>query len=538
MTHLPRAAALPVVIAVLALAPFLDKAFTIDDPVFLLEARHALTDPLHPTAFSMVWNTEVPERVSAVVPSGPVAAWLLVPAAAAGGSERLAHAMQLLMLVLAAAALVSLALRLGLAPGWAAATGVLLVTTPVVLGMAGTAMPDVPAMALSILGLERLVAWRQEGGWRRAVPGAALLALAPLARSHLAVLLAFGPFIVGADLLLRPGRVRALARLLWPFGLATALAGAILLVTRDPVRSGGSLASAAAGLSDPVNAAFNAYCFAVHWVLATTFGVAWCALRARAMIRRWWSFALASAGLALFSWARHGADDNRWIVPVAAAGLAVLLDVLIDAVQRRDGLQLVLWAWLLLPLPVVVYTHFPAKYLIASIPAACLLVARAAARSPAAGRWVVGTASVAGLLLGVAILRADAKLAEVARAGVRRLVTPELVQGRTLWYDGHWGFHWYAEEAGARPWTATRDQPRPGDIILTNTNRPTPLDEGVYRALVHLDRFEDRTEGGRVMSLAADAGFYSNAWGYLPWSWGDDVIDAIDVWQAPGGPPR
>lgn len=537
MSHLPRSAALPVLIACLALVPFLGKAFTIDDPVFLLEARHALTDPLHPTAFSLVWNTEVPERVSAVVPSGPVAAWLLMPAAAAGGAEWAAHAIQLLMLALAALALVALAIRLGLSTGWATAAGVLLVTTPAVLGMAGTAMPDVPAMALGLLGIERLVAWRQEGGWHRALGGAVLLALAPLTRSHLALLLLVGPLVAGADLLLAPGRLRAVARLLWPSGLAAVLAGAILLVTRDPAPSGGGLASAAAGLSTTVNFAINAYCFALHWVLATTFGLAWLALRARSMIRRrWWVFALATAGLALFRWYQAGTNDNYWVVPAAALGLSVILDVLIDAVHRRDGLQLALWTWLLVPLPVVIYTHLPAKYLVASVPAACLLVARAAARSPAVGRWVVGTASIAGLCLGVAILQADARFAEVARAGVRRLVTPELVQGRTLWYDGHWGFHWYAEEAGARPWTATRDQPRPGDLILTNTVRPTPLDERVFGALVHLGRYEDRTPGGRVMNLAADAGFYSNAWGYLPWSWGDGVIDAIDLWQAPGGP--
>lgn len=532
-----RAAALPLVIALLALTPFLDKAFTIDDPVFLLEARHALTDPLHPTAFSMVWNSELPERVSAVVPTGPVAAWIMMPAAAAGGVEWIAHAVQLLMLMLAALALVSAALHVGLAPRWATAAGVLLVTTPVTLGMAGTAMPDVPAMAFGIIGVERLLAWRQRGGWHRAVAGAVLLALAPLARSHLAALLVLGPLLVGADALLRPGRLRAVAALLWPFGLAAALAVVVLVVTRDPAPAAGGLASAAAGLSDDANAAFNTYCFAIHWVLATTFALTWVALRAGVLIRRWWLPVGASGAFALLRWSQFDPDAPYWIIPVAGLGLAALLDVLIDAIERRDGLQLVLGAWLFAPLPIAIYTHFPAKYLVAAAPAACLLVARQAQRRPGAGKWVVGTAAVAGLLLGAAILRADQVFAEVARTGVRRLVRPELLQGRTLWYDGHWGFHWYAEEAGARPWTATLSQPRPGDLILTNAVRSAPADEDAYRALVHLDRYEDRTPGGRVMSWAAGAGFFSNAWGYLPWSWGDDLIDAIDLWQAPGGPP-
>ena len=37
------------------------------------------------------------------------------------------------------------------------------------------------------------------------------------------------------------------------------------------------------------------------------------------------------------------------------------------------------------------------------------------------------------------------------------------------------------------------------------------------------------------MSDGSGAGFFSNAFGFLPWTWGDDLIDAIDLWLAPGG---
>src|SRR5512147_1013356 len=81
-------------LATVILVPFLNKAFTIDDTVFLFEARHAVTDPFHPTAFEMTWD-RVPERVSRIVPTGPVMAWLLVPSILAGGAEWEAHAVQL-----------------------------------------------------------------------------------------------------------------------------------------------------------------------------------------------------------------------------------------------------------------------------------------------------------------------------------------------------------------------------------------------------------------------------------------------------------
>lgn len=39
----------------LCLVPFLNKAYTIDDPWFLLEAKHILQDPLQPMAFEICW---------------------------------------------------------------------------------------------------------------------------------------------------------------------------------------------------------------------------------------------------------------------------------------------------------------------------------------------------------------------------------------------------------------------------------------------------------------------------------------------------
>ena len=64
--------ALPaILIAVAALAPFHDKAFTIDDTLFLRQVEHVLSDPLHPTAFEMVWSEfPWPTRMSAIIPSG------------------------------------------------------------------------------------------------------------------------------------------------------------------------------------------------------------------------------------------------------------------------------------------------------------------------------------------------------------------------------------------------------------------------------------------------------------------------------------
>ena len=153
--------ALPaVLIAIAAVAPFHDKAFTVDDTLFLRQAEHLLHDPLHPTAFEMVWSElPWPTRMSAIMPSGPVMAYLLVPCVRAGGLEWIGHVTQLLLFVLGICATASLAGRLGLEPRLARLASLLLVATPTALAMAATCMPDIPAMTFGVTGVERLVAW-------------------------------------------------------------------------------------------------------------------------------------------------------------------------------------------------------------------------------------------------------------------------------------------------------------------------------------------------------------------------------------------
>ena len=59
-----RLAAPGIFLAGLLLLPFLNKPFTIDDPLFMREAAHALVDPLHPADFEQVWNAGDRQKLS------------------------------------------------------------------------------------------------------------------------------------------------------------------------------------------------------------------------------------------------------------------------------------------------------------------------------------------------------------------------------------------------------------------------------------------------------------------------------------------
>ena len=87
-----RLAAPAILISSLLLLPFLNKPFTIDDPIFLREARHALLDPLHPADFEQVWNAGDRLKLSQYLLGGTLPAYVLLPVAALGGREWVARA--------------------------------------------------------------------------------------------------------------------------------------------------------------------------------------------------------------------------------------------------------------------------------------------------------------------------------------------------------------------------------------------------------------------------------------------------------------
>jgi hypothetical protein len=532
-------AAPAILLAACILLPFHDKAFTIDDTFFLRGAQQAVDDPLHPTAFEIVWF-DAPERVGPT--GGPLMAWLLMPAVLSARSESVAHAVQLLFLGLALLGTVAFAIRLGMTPPWAMAAGLLLAATPTALGMAGTAMADVPAMALGVLGLERLAAWKQDGRSHQALLAAVFLGLGPLARPHAILILGIGGLLLVGDFL-SPASWRRTSWTLWlPLAGAVALTASVLVLTWDHAPGAPGLFGATSRMSSAASMGPNAVAFATHWVLALPLALPWLALRPLAVLRRWWLLLIGGAAMVLLL-----EMANRRSLPnavIAALGIAVLWDLIADGWKRRDPIQVGLGLWLLLPLAPLPYPHLPAKYHLASAPAAAILVAREmAVHGALRAKLVLGATAAFGLALGVAILRADAAFADLGRRAAAELIGPQVESGHRVWFVGHWGFQWYAERAGARAVTVTPPYPEPGDLLVASRNtdkgmKVVPMLVQDFR-LTPLARLEDRTPGGR--SMTEGAGFFSNNSGYLPWTWGTEVIDSfalvrVDARRAPPTP--
>jgi hypothetical protein len=521
-------AALPALLVAVVLAfAFADKAFTIDDSFFLLQAQQLLREPLNPSGFDVAWDHNF-GRASRLAPTGPGMAYLLLPTAALGGAEWVAHLSVWACLALGAVALAALCLAWGGSVGDARLAALMLVATPAVLGMAGTAMPDVPAMSLTLMGVERLVSFTQRGDRWRGVWGGACLGAAVLMRSHAVMLVP-----VAALLLAGPSTwVRApvgAARRLWPLAVTVLVVMGVAWLTRDPETQRASLVSVLLW-TQWAHTPKNLVAFFAHFVFALPLALAWFPVRGR---RSWvWLFAagVPLAALGLWTW-----DHHRWwwAAPMAVFGLAVVVDVWRWACASRDVVRIALALWLLAASPVCIYVHLAPKYMILSAPAVVMLVILATRNlTVRRRRWVLGAWVAGGLLLGTAILRADAQLGDLGRRAAAELIAPRVAAGQRVYYSGHWGFQWYAEAAGARSVISHHPRLRDGDVIVLSSSRKSFLPPRQRRLVQRLR--DESGAGGRVMQRDAGAGFFSNNWGYLPWSWGVEPIDAYEAWQIVG----
>ena len=90
----------------------------------------------------------------------------------------------------------------------------------------------------------------------------------------------------------------------------------------------------------------------------------------------------------------------------------------------------------------------------------------------------------------------------------------------SIWFQGHWGFQYYMESLGHRPFDYRGSDVSRGDIVIvptnnTNTSRPA---EGAVR-LDHTVELES-SRWLATMNPSVGAGFYAEIWGPLPFAVG------------------
>ncbi|MEY2562386.1 MAG: hypothetical protein QOH88_579 [Verrucomicrobiota bacterium] len=209
----------------------------------------------------------------------------------------------------------------------------------------------------------------------------------------------------------------------------------------------------------------------------------------------------------------------QWTVLVLG-GFGLLLLPILDWRRHKNAESLLLFFWIFGTfLFCVLNWTVNARSLLPMAPAvAILLLRRIEAVAPAAKlSWLFAPAAFLSLLVAFA----DYELANSARtaaAQIREKFGGTLAT--TVWFQGHWGFQYYAEKNSLRAYDSTRSQLQPGDLMVlpfNNTNLISiPKEKAERLTILELPVFPWLA----TMSKPAGAGFYMDILGPLPFAFG------------------
>ena len=221
------------------------------------------------------------------------------------------------------------------------------------------------------------------------------------------------------------------------------------------------------------------------------------------------------------------------VVFLALIGLCALASLFLQAFKQRDHIGLFLLLWILIPLPIVYYTHLPMKYVLPTIPAVILLCFRLLdGVSLRFARAAVFALILAGTVYSSLILHSDAEFANFGRDTLARLIAPHVAAGETVWFPGQYWSYWYAPLAGAKLTYLGGPQPKPGDFLVIDVYADLPGDLSPLQRFPHrtlVDEIVHKYRFGRTMG--AGMGLYSNGYGFWLWGFGESEKDRFELWR-------
>jgi hypothetical protein len=543
-----RPATAGLVVALLPVASLLlvlDRAVMIDDVLFLKAASQVLRDPARPFDFVVNWyGWEEPFWQVFKNPPG-LAYWLAASDVLFGERQTARHAAMLPFTVAAVVAAAWLTRRFAgewpwITAAWAA--------SPAFLVSSATLMADVPALACSLWGL---VFWmRGVGGdtpWARRL-GAALAGLAVVMK-YTAVL-GIATLLLYSLLVATGARRRRQLADLWPAILAPCAWSLLTLATHGRNHILDALAVGGGGL-DPNPGWFAHRAIALLTFIAGTsvFGVL--ALVSAVRVRRGLVLVAVAAGVATTValatprvWSPRGLAGGAVAVAVvlATVGALVLLLAVREGLRAGEPEARFLVAWVALHLAYLWLWSWTvaARFVLPAMLPLVILLARSlgarggapASRSRAA---LFGAAAGLALVVSVTLLLADSAVGDFYRRAIPVVVKTVAARERgTVHFVGAWGFQHYAERAGLTKVNGDAPGVERGDLVLQPyyaANRDLPGDLE--------DRLEEhgRLTGPRppldvhTMNINVAAGFYSSAYGPLPFTRARLPLEGILVWR-------
>jgi 4-amino-4-deoxy-L-arabinose transferase-like glycosyltransferase len=550
---LKRPRVLLLFITAACLLPFLNKAFHIDDTLFIRAAQQIQKHPLDFYGFNINWFGYTSTMVQAFENPPLTSYFIAIAASVVGWSEPALHFVFLLPALAVAWGTFTLAQQYCRRPLLA---GLVAVLSPVFLISATTVMCDVMLAALWVWTVVLFEKGAQNNNRTAYVLSGCLGGLAILTKfpglSLVPLLAAYG-----ICRFRRPGWwiVAAVLPLLFA-------AGYELLTWK--IYGKGLLFFAAAYASD-----FRAIGYDKLWekmVIAVGF-VGGCFLPALFFSPWLWSRRLLLAGPCLLAacmilfpqitmfvhwiWKPDQGLDWRFFLQGACyfvAGLHIFLLAIADVWRRRDpvSILLLLWVFGLFFFTSAVNWTINGRSLLSAIPAIGILVARRYdLHSPSTGSEVSFKTlwpAIPAAALALLFVKADYDFANAHRDAANLLGPKYQKAGRTVWFQGHWGLQYYFEKYDAKASETKSPKYAVGDILVFpfDTSPLYGKSPGPFKLLETVN-YPMPTHCA-TMSYHAGAGFYASVFGPLPFAIGAVRPECFIVYEiekpfAPGFAP-
>jgi len=148
------------------------------------------------------------------------------------------------------------------------------------------------------------------------------------------------------------------------------------------------------------------------------------------------------------------------------------------------------------------------------------------------------------LITSIAVTRSDIGYANLYRETAEKFFEdyqdPIYIEKKSpypsIWFTGHWGWQYYLEKNGARPLPyipVEQSGTLLGDLILTSKLASS---HKVHPSLAPLltkkgEVVPEKNELIRTMNDKARAGFYSDSWGPLPFTFSNAPLESFAVYQ-------
>ena len=205
----------------------------------------------------------------------------------------------------------------------------------------------------------------------------------------------------------------------------------------------------------------------------------------------------------------------------------------LDRATRDRTLVLVLWLAGTSLFMALFAPFMSMRSVLLAVPALLLLLPWTDVAGAKALRTV---ALVITVLLGMALAVSDYHYAAVYRDQAQRLIR-QAPQGSNVWFIGHWGWQWYAKQAGMKPYDPNRTELAAGDYLV----QPKRIHGSSIADRHHarLIRFVEITVEAspwlwlRTIAVRPPGGFYSFFLnnGAPPWRFSTDPIEQFVIYR-------